>query len=1005
MKSRLFVIFNVFIIAALALGMVISPVTARQPQLALVRTPKLYEYLLLLPMPSIEQMRAFAGISAEQVEMLAYKLLYRQAEPMLSTLYHLQREGKISRFELQPDKFAIAVWSEAGSRELGPELSGLQHSSSSTACGQSNARALNEMLRGISRSEMRRLNQVQSHASIQATDPSIEAYYQTGTDWSEIEGQTASNTPVSMRILRNGAQIVSDSTTSDNGGWYYFYPDWGSGCNQGYDWLLQEGDVVEVTANGNTVSMVVSHLEANVDPFTHMVTGQVDANLQVKVELWWSATDFCDYDDFDVTVNADASGFFSADYTSLAAFDGRAWTDIYALDSNGNSTIGYYDAYNIANSFSNPGRIYGDISPSTNFTAQLVRGGSTLQTISGTSEYDGYFSANFSQDIQAGDVVQLNFNAVSLASSPTATSLSFTVPPVEAILDAATDQLSGTTSPSHTIEVGFWKRDWGSVMTTCDYDWDCNTTSSDGAGAFSAHAGWDILPGDSVSMYIYDSQGDYFYYSLSALALAADLSWNEAQGYWQTPGESILVQLFDSSHTLKDSSTTKASSYDGGFYAYFSTDIQPGDILEVGNGTFTGTMTVQDLTALLDKDADTLSGNIEMLGIDSDAQNGEVNASGFLVADYSNDEPSINEWNSACFEPAITGGAYSIDLSTWDVESQDDADVYYAGPDGGYTFRRAYPLGVMVYLDGWDDIGGTAMEPGSLVTAKLYDGATLLETNTDNAYSDGYYYMYFSTPLDPGLKVEVSASGQSVNVVIPTITVMANTSTNSLYGKSPANENITLEMDNYFHCYASNGWCYVYFYLDTTADASGNYNVSLAGVSGYDYYTGTCHDADASAPCSDFSASYYQLDENGVWYDLPLPDDGPDAYESDNSPAEAVPYSGASVHTFNTTEDEDWIALTITAADVGKQYILRTINLGRNADTYLELYDTDGTTLLASDDDSGFGRSDVIFYTFPTTGTYYVRVTPNYEYYSVRCGSGYTFVATSNVTVLPITAR
>ncbi|MBI5830644.1 MAG: PQQ-binding-like beta-propeller repeat protein, partial [Chloroflexi bacterium] len=99
----------------------------------------------------------------------------------------------------------------------------------------------------------------------------------------------------------------------------------------------------------------------------------------------------------------------------------------------------------------------------------------------------------------------------------------------------------------------------------------------------------------------------------------------------------------------------------------------------------------------------------------------------------------------------------------------------------------------------------------------------------------------------------------------------------------------------------------------------------------------------------------------------------PDAYESDNSSATAstVSLGQTQLHNVSGPGDADWVRLN---AQAGTTSLLRTFDLGTSADTYLYLYDTNGTTLLASNDDYGGSLASQIEWTAPGTGTYYTLV-------------------------------
>jgi len=111
----------------------------------------------------------------------------------------------------------------------------------------------------------------------------------------------------------------------------------------------------------------------------------------------------------------------------------------------------------------------------------------------------------------------------------------------------------------------------------------------------------------------------------------------------------------------------------------------------------------------------------------------------------------------------------------------------------------------------------------------------------------------------------------------------------------------------------------------------------------------------------------------------------PDSYESDDSAETATPMSQGQMQTHNTDApgDEDWVSFV---AEAGEEYRFWTLNLGPAADTYLFLYDVDGTTLLAENDDFGGSLASQIEWTAPVTGTYYLLV----KHWNPNIGGCYT---------------
>ena len=99
-----------------------------------------------------------------------------------------------------------------------------------------------------------------------------------------------------------------------------------------------------------------------------------------------------------------------------------------------------------------------------------------------------------------------------------------------------------------------------------------------------------------------------------------------------------------------------------------------------------------------------------------------------------------------------------------------------------------------------------------------------------------------------------------------------------------------------------------------------------------------------------------------------------DAFEEDDSVAaahEILTTGAAQTHNICPAGDADWVRFT---AQAGTTYVLLTSNLGLAADTYLYLYDTDGVTELAHNDDYGYLLASRIIWQCPRDGVYYAKV-------------------------------
>ncbi|HDQ71708.1 MAG TPA: hypothetical protein ENN19_06380, partial [Chloroflexi bacterium] len=117
----------------------------------------------------------------------------------------------------------------------------------------------------------------------------------------------------------------------------------------------------------------------------------------------------------------------------------------------------------------------------------------------------------------------------------------------------------------------------------------------------------------------------------------------------------------------------------------------------------------------------------------------------------------------------------------------------------------------------------------------------------------------------------------------------------------------------------------------------------------------------------------YSADE--VSYTVDICDVAPDAYEIDNTISSAswiTPDGYAQIHNVHVEEDTDWVKFE---AQAGVTYTLTTGNTGDHADTVLELYDTDGSTLLAENDDCpGRWPASCLDWQAHADGVYYAKV-------------------------------
>jgi subtilisin family serine protease len=178
----------------------------------------------------------------------------------------------------------------------------------------------------------------------------------------------------------------------------------------------------------------------------------------------------------------------------------------------------------------------------------------------------------------------------------------------------------------------------------------------------------------------------------------------------------------------------------------------------------------------------------------------------------------------------------------------------------------------------------------------------------------------------------------------------------------------------------------VYFYQDT--NNNGQYDSGDAQVASTTTIAGGV--ASASVNTSGLAQGTYRyfaraLDNQGRWSAAAsttlavLPGDD---YGNTAATAGLIAAPGSLQGVIGAIGDVDWFQFQ---AQAGKVYVLST-QLGTLKDSVLCLYDRNGTTLLARDNDSGGNLASRITWTAPTSGTYYLAVAANGNVYTGSYG-------------------
>jgi hypothetical protein len=397
----------------------------------------------------------------------------------------------------------------------------------------------------------------------------------------------------------------------------------------------------------------------------------------------------------------------------------------------------------------------------------------------------------------------------------------------------------------------------------------------------------------------------------------------------------------------------------------------------VGNGVISETMTVQNVTVRLNN-------------------NGHITgaaANGNLLINYSDYKTDSLNWTSYCQETAVTTNSYNVNITGAEPSIQDYVFVYSRGADGHYTRASGRAFGLTTLGIGSNYITGNTETPGTSVDITLTRGGTQIAATTTSSGIWAIFSTNLTEAVAVGDVVDIQTSdGDSANFTIPAITAVSNGSNNAVQGTAPANKMVYAAQTRYY-----NEGNYYSVGANTATNGSGSYSLLLDGF----YFSKDCTAVDASHPCSRPYVYYYT-----TVYALYRWGTGPvnisaDAYEGDGSFGTAKPYAGGfQHHTFHTDTDQDWTSFIVTAADVGKPIYIETKNYGWGMATTLNLINSDGISLLATD--IGFeGDEAAITWTTTAAGTYYVNMVPLGSFYAGYCDAQFDLLISRGILYLP----
>ena len=872
-------------------------------------------------------------------------------------LLDLQAAGAVGDFTWLPDAYAVRVrGASAKTLDALREMDGVLEIRPATAQILSCARRAVAGFAAVEEMERNR-SLGTAPAAREATNPTIFVNLRYGY----LFGTTDPNVPVTVTIKNAGGVVKGTRTTrSYSDGSYYSYDS--LLCT-----TLVPGDSVEVRAGASRgASTAVVPITGEINPTADTVFGNTAASRSVDVRLRQEQNS-CEPVETIRTITSNASGAYAANFAGVVDIKRYARAEIWVYDGNRNATLLPIFAPHIE--VSAYGGVDVTLRPDRTITATLRSGSTVIATETERADHWGDASFGFSPGPAPGNTIQVTDGGMTIVYQMVPFSLTQ--------VNLGMNQFTLQTAGNRRVRVAT-----GTLLSRfCTGDSDCRIVTSDGAGNVNVNLGsnLDLGRGDEIGAIVYDAEGNWQEGERHPGYVEVARQDKSVSGFWEQARANLHILLRGSGGTVKASKTTTSAEADGSFFTTFgATDVALGDRFEVGNGVLTYTVPVVNLTVFANEVTDFVSGQAP--------NNGALVVRTLL----------------GCWQGNASGTTYNARLKTAtnadvDLKAGDSVSTYYTDGNGHQNVVDTHVPQINTTI-GTGSVSGYIREAiiPLTVTLRSQGGGVKARQVVTSTTGDFYSVNFSGATVAISDRIEVQPRGSSIfSLTVPNLTVLLDPPGNRIYGQTLPNTPVSVGLYQGFSFLGSES---------TTSDGAGNYSASFVGK-----FTFDCLPVQVGA-CSRATASIRTPEGHGVSrQSAPPPDVTPDAYEQDDSRATAKAYTGGlQHHTFDTEGfvDQDWVKFTVGAADVGKLYIIETLNNGPLGDTILTLYDTDGFTELVTAGDYGDPLSAQIRWRFEAAGTYYIQITPGTFFGpGSSCGATYDLFISNRHVFMPLVRK
>lgn len=538
----------------------------------------------------------------------------------------------------------------------------------------------------------------------------------TAPQWEEVDGCTEPGQKVSVTVTHAAASTTREATGDiTTGCWWVTFP------------AIDPGDTVTADFGTSTVTQVVSNLGGTPDVAADSVaiTGPASSPLAVYYTqygglsigyLWQFGT-------------TGASGEFTAQFPP-GAINRYSWPAITHADGLHSDTYQVVPVPWVVGNWNSNG-VFGYTTPSTAVTATLLRGGESVEVVTGQADpAHGRFDMTFTTPFAGGDQVHVQTAAFEDTVDLAAMALDF---------ERDTDELALTAPPSSHFLAFIFGTDFGRPWRGWLSGGSADTTLIPLGDQLDLHNG--------TYGYLYRPQGGdpddlaWTYKRGYAPRLVVNERYNDFFGNLTRPNTLFTVTAKRGAVTTGTGAGT-TNAWHSAPWTYFldlggqEVDLQGGDSVEVSWGSEFESMEVLGLTGRADAATDRVTGtglpNSFVRVREQNTHTGlfvPTGATGAFVADFTG-LIDLRGWTQ-------------VDISAW-AAGWDQTEITVPVP-----FARANAT--------WDNVDGE-FAPGEVVTYVVRDaGGAIKATRAGATPSWGWFSLNCDCDMVPGDTVHVTS--------------------------------------------------------------------------------------------------------------------------------------------------------------------------------------------------------------------------------------------------------